>query len=126
MKNEKEEKDEEYAIEMKVVPSRISSVDSGIARINEMHLKELGNEEHHLIRIRSEKTTITSKLFGDKLVPEGQIVLREGDMEDLGVNNGDEVELLPYTTIKEDISTSWQNFKQKIRDTIKDKMEEEE
>lgn len=123
MKKENEVIDEENGVSMNVFPSSISSVDSGIARINEEHIKELGNEEHHLVRIRSEKTTITSKLFGDKLVPEGQVVLREGDMKELDVEQGDMVILLPYTTIKEEISSSWDNFTRKVKGTIKSKME---
>ena len=116
---------EEHSVTLKVQKSAISSIDSGVARIHRSHLDVFDQDEIEMIELRAGKKHKVVKLVSDKLAKKGHVVLREGDMEDLEIGDGDEVELHPYHTFSEDLKEGWQKFKEKFR-RHKEEDEEEE
>ena len=110
---------------LKVQKSAITSIDSGVARINSGHLDVFEKDEIEMIELRAGKKHKVVKLVSDRLADKDHVVLREGDMEDLEIEDGDEVELHPYHTFSEDLKESWQKFKEKFR-RHKEEDEEEE
>ncbi|MGA1821562.1 MAG: hypothetical protein ACMUIG_03445 [Thermoplasmatota archaeon] len=105
----------EFDITLKVRKSAISSVEKGIARINSSYAELLGEEKHRTVTLSNGKKKIVVRLIADRFVPEGYIVLREGDMENLDVSAEEDVELTPYHTLSEDIKANWIKLKDKIR-----------
>ena len=116
--------DEEHFVTLKVHRSAVSSIDSGVARVNTSHLDCFENDEIEMVELRAGKKHKVVKLVSDKLARKGYVVLRKGDMEDLEVDEEDEVEIHLYHTLKEDLKESWQKFKERIR-RHKDEEEEE-
>lgn len=121
MDNENEEM--EFAIKIKAKKSQISSVDSGIARIHESYVMDIEDEELKTVMLRNEDNKVAVKLVSDSRAPKNHIILREGDMEDLEVEDGDEIMITPYTNLGDDIKGQWNKLKEKIK---KSKEEEEE
>lgn len=119
---EKEEIDIE-ALKLQVYQSSIGSVGSGIARMNSIHLEIFGDDPPQLVLVRSEEKEKTVKLVSDRLAEKGKIILRKDDMVDLNLKDGDEVEILPYTKLSDDLKNKWDHFKERFR---KDDEEEEE
>lgn len=111
----KEEKQEDEGITFVVKESKIGSVDSGIARINSGYLKDIDLGEEHLVSIKSAEGEITVKLVSDKMAEKKKIVLRSADIEKLEVEEGSEVSLMPYTTVKEDMKDLWEKIKERFR-----------
>jgi 4-hydroxy-3-methylbut-2-enyl diphosphate reductase IspH len=114
------------AIELKVVQSKIKSVGAGVARINSEHLSELGEEIPELIVVKSEKHKKVVKLVSDRLAPKENVVLREDDIEDLKVEEGDTITILPYSTLSEDMKDLWKRMKDKFKKDEEEEEEEEE
>jgi hypothetical protein len=114
----------ELAIKLKVVQSKIKSVGAGVGRIHSSHLSELGDEAPELIVVRSEEHKKVVKLVSDRLAPDDGIVLREDDIEDLKVGEGDMVTIEPYSSISDDVKELWKKMKDKFKK--KDEEEEEE
>jgi hypothetical protein len=120
----KEQKDEsEHFVTLKVQKSAIGSIDSGIARINSTYLKSFEKEEIGMVELRAGKKKKVVRLSSDRLVPRGKVVLREGDIEDLEVDEGDEIEIHPYHKLTDDLKEKWEKFKNRLK---KKKDEEEE
>lgn len=103
--------DEEHMLTLKVKKSAISSVESGVARMHSSHLDCFeAEEEHEMVVIRNDKKTIVVKLVSDRLAPMDMIILREGDMEDLKIKEGDEVSIEPYHKLTDEIKGKWDKF----------------
>ncbi|MGA1848345.1 MAG: hypothetical protein ACMUHB_03300 [Thermoplasmatota archaeon] len=115
------EKKNEDAINLRVVESKISGIDSGIARVNESYMKDLDKDEKNLVMVKSGEKEISVRLVSDSRAPKGSVVLRRADMDDLLVAEGDPVDLLPYSTLKEEMKDMWEKLKARFR-----KEEEEE
>lgn len=107
--------DEDNSVNLKVHLSKVDSFDSGIARIHSSHMDDFDQDEIEMVELRAGKKQKVVKLVSDKYAKIGRIVLREGDMEDLEIKDGDEVELRPYQTFSEDLKESWKKFKDKFR-----------
>lgn len=120
---EKSENVEEDALTLKVAKSSIKSVGSGIARMNEKHLKEFDGDIPEMIVVKAEEHKKVLKLVSDRFADKGKIVLREDDMEDLDLDAGDEVDIMPYVTLKSEIKEKWDSFKERFK---KEEEEEEE
>ncbi|MGA1822423.1 MAG: hypothetical protein ACMUIG_07845 [Thermoplasmatota archaeon] len=103
------------SISLKVVSSSIESVDSGIARIHSSYLDDIDLGENNLVTLRSEDRSVTAKLVSDKLADKGAVVLREGDMKRLQVDDGDMIDMEPYSSVKDDVKVLWEKFKDKFR-----------
>ena len=116
---------EEHEVTLKVMRSSIGSIDSGVARINSSHLSCFGDEIPKMVTLSFGKKKKVVNLVSDKLVKKGTVVLREGDMKDLKVDEGDEITISPYSTLSEDMKDTWKKFKEKIR-RHKDEDEEED
>lgn len=114
---------EEEKVTLNVVASRISGVDSGIARVHESYLKDLDKEDQNLVMVRSGEKEISLRLVSDSRAPKGSVVLRQGDMEDLVVSEGDTVDLLPYSTLKAEMKEAWEKLKNRFK---KDEEQEKE
>ncbi|MBN1539545.1 MAG: hypothetical protein JW939_05320 [Candidatus Thermoplasmatota archaeon] len=114
--------DETQHLTLKVVKSAIGSVDSGVARIHASHLDSFENDDMELVELRAGKKQKVVRLVSDRFAKKDHVVLREGDMEDLEVEEEDEVELYPYKKLSEDLKENWQ----KLRDRFRKKDEEEE
>ena len=121
-----EDEIEEFDIVLKVKKSMISSVEKGIARVNSSYAEILGEEKHRTVTLTHGKKNIAVRLVADRFVPEGYIVLREGDMENLDVAEEQEVELKPYHTLGDDIKANWIKLKEKIRRKDADKEGQDE
>ena len=120
MENECES--EEHKVTLKVAKSSIGSVDSGVARMNSSLLSCFGDDHPEMVTVSFGKKTKVLHLVSDRLAKKDRLVLREGDMKDLKVSDGDEVIIEPYTTLSEDMKASWKKFK----DRLKKKNEEDE
>jgi hypothetical protein len=118
-----DEANEEEGITFKVKKSKIGSVDSGIARIHSSYLEDIELSDEHLVSIKSEEGGITAKLVSDRLAEKGFIVLRSADIDDLKVDEGSEVTLEPYVTVKDEMKDLWEKFKARFKS---DDDEEEE
>jgi hypothetical protein len=116
---------EDHSVTLKVHKSGISSIDSGVARIHSSYMDVFDQDELEMIEIRAGKKHKVVKLVSDRLAKKNYVILREGDMEDLEIEDGDEVELHPYQTFSEDLKEGWQKFKEKFR-RHKDEDDEEE
>lgn len=114
--------DETRYLTLKVIKSAIDSVDSGVARIHTSHLGIFENNDIHLVEIKSEKKQKVVRLVSDRFAKKDHVVLREGDMEDLEVEEGDEVGIHPYKNLSEDVKENWR----KLKDRFRSKKEEEE
>ena len=101
-------------ITLLVKTSGIGAVDSGIARIHESYLEELGDEAPRQVIVRSDDKETVINLVADRMVKKGTIILRSGDMETLKVEDGHTVELLPYKSFREELKENWQRFKEKF------------
>jgi hypothetical protein len=123
-KNTKNE-DEDHSVTLKVHKSKVGSFDSGVARIHSSHMDSFEQDELEMVELRAGKKHKVVKLVSDRFAKKGRVVLREGDMKDLEIKNGDEVELHPYHTFSEDLKESWKKFQDKFR-RHKDEDEEEE
>ncbi len=96
---------------MKVKKSAISSVGSGVARMHSSHLDVFDEEkEHEMISISSAERSIVAKLVSDRLAPRDVIILREGDMDELKIEEGDEVTIEPYQKMTDEIKGKWNKF----------------
>lgn len=118
------EEEERESISLKVVSSSIESVDSGIARIHSTYLDEIDLGEKNLVTLRSENGIVTAKLVSDKLATKGAVVLREGDMKRLQVEEGDMIEMEPYSSVKDDIKDLWVKFKNRFKEETDEEMED--
>ncbi|MFW3146450.1 MAG: hypothetical protein ACMUIE_06530 [Thermoplasmatota archaeon] len=121
-----EQKEEEHIVTLKVAESAIRSMDSGIARIHESYLKDIEEGEIDLVELRAGKKKKVVKLVADRLAKKNVVVLREGDMEDLKVKEGDEVEIHPYHSLKDDMKASWKRFKERLGGKHAEEEEEKE
>jgi hypothetical protein len=119
-----EQNGEEHFVTLKVAVSAVRSMDSGVARINKSHLKDFEEGEIDLVELRAGKKKKVVKLVADRLASKDVVVLREGDMEDLKVKEGDEVEIHPYHTLKEDMKASWKKFKERVSGKKEEKEDE--
>jgi hypothetical protein len=119
------EEQEEHFVTLKVATSAIKSMDSGMARIHESYMKDFENNEIELVELRAGKKKKVVKLVSDRLARKKIVILREGDMKDLNVNDGDEVEIHPYHTMGEGMKASWNRFLERFH-AKKEKGEEEE
>jgi len=107
--------DEDNKVTLKVHQSKIDSLDSGIARIHSSHMDNFEKDEIEMVELRAGKKNKVVKLVSDRFAKKGRVVLRKGDMDDLNIKNGDEVELHPYHTFSEDLKESWKKFQEKFR-----------
>ncbi len=121
-----EEEKEEIKLTLKASLSSIGSVGSGIARMNSRHLEAFGEEAPELIVIRSEEHKKVVKLVSDKLAPKGRIVLRKDDMEELEIEKDDEIDVLPYEKLTDQVKEAWEDFKDRFRKEDEEEEEEED
>jgi len=112
--NQEDCKEDEFEIELKVKKSAIRSVEGGIARINSKYLKDC-EEELRMVVVATEKKNKVLKLVDDRLAPDGTIVLREGDMDDLKLEEGDMVRITPYKKLGAEIKGSWKKLKSRFK-----------
>jgi hypothetical protein len=115
----------DHSVILKVHQSRVGSFDSGIARINSSHMDSIGQDELEMVELRAGKKHKVVKLVSDSHAKKGRVILREGDMKDLGIKNGDDVELHPYHTFSEDMKGRWKKFQDKFRRHDEENVEEE-
>lgn len=106
---------DDNSVTLKVHQSKVDSFDSGIARIHSSHMDSFEGDELEMVELRAGKKHKVVKLVSDRFAKKGRVVLREGDMKDLGIKNGDEVELRPYHTFSEDLKESWKKFQDRFR-----------
>ncbi|MBN1390188.1 MAG: hypothetical protein JXA22_06060 [Candidatus Thermoplasmatota archaeon] len=99
---------------LKVHKSAISSIGSGVARINQSYLDCFEDHKIEMVELRAGKKHKVVKLVSDRFAKKGHVVLREGDMEDLEVKEGDEIELHPYKKLSQDMKENWQKFKDRF------------
>ncbi|MGA1792445.1 MAG: hypothetical protein ACMUHM_00685 [Thermoplasmatota archaeon] len=118
-----QEKDEEVIISLPVKKSSISSVDGGIARLHTSHMDMFEDEESHMVIVRYGKKDKVVRLVSDRFAPKNVIILRQGDMEDLEVDEGDAVDIEPYHKLKDELKETWEKFASRFRK--KDEDEEE-
>lgn len=111
------------SISLPVRKSAISSIESGLVRINISHMEMYEGNEHPIAVLSREKKRIVVKIVSDRLAPEGYITLRAKDMEHLDVKEGEEVVLQPYSDLTSDLKSSWQKFIKRFK---KSDEEEEE
>jgi predicted DNA-binding antitoxin AbrB/MazE fold protein len=102
-------------VTLKVQKSEVKSFDSGIARINSSHMEAFDEDHLKMVELRAGKKHKVVKLVSDRFAKKGHVVLREGDMEDLKINDGDEVQLYPYHKISEDLKNTWKKFQDRFR-----------
>jgi len=117
--------DEDNSVILKVHLSKVDSFDSGIARIHSSHMNDFEEEELEMVELRAGKKNKVVKLVSDRFARKGHVVLREGDMEDLEIKDGDEVELHPYHTFSKDLKESWKKFRERLRHHDENDIEEE-
>jgi hypothetical protein len=86
-------------------------------------MEMLPEDEEHMVVLRYEKKSIVVKLVADRLAQKDVVTLRSGDMDSLGVNEGDEISIEPYHKIKDELKESWKKFVSRFK---KKKDEEEE
>jgi hypothetical protein len=115
------EVEEGIHVSLPVKMSAIHSVERGLARIHLSHMDMFEGEEHPMAVLTNGKKSVVVKIVSDRLAPTGYITLRSKDMEALDVKDGEEVQLSPYSTLTEDLKSSWRKFKERHR-----KKEEEE
>ena len=123
---ENENDSEEHQVTLKVMGSSIGSVDSGVARINSSHLSSFGEEVPKMVTVSSGKKKKVVNLVSDRLAKKGRVILREQDMKDLKVSEGDEITISPYTSLSEDMKVSWNKFKDKLKKHKEEDEEEDE
>ena len=121
---EKECNSEEHQVTLKVAKSSIGSVDSGVARMNSSHLSCFGDEPPEMVTVSFGKKKKVLHLVADRLAKKDRLIMREGDMEDLKVDEDDEVIIEPYTTLSEDMSASWKKFKNRFKKNDDDEEDE--
>ena len=120
MDNEYEEA--EFEIKVKAKMSAISSVDSGVARIHESYVKDIDEDDIKTVMLRKDDRKVAVKLVSDSRAPKNVVTLRKGDMDKLGIEDGEEIVITPYTSLSDDIKGKWKQFKEKLK---KDEEEEE-
>jgi hypothetical protein len=113
--------EESMKISLPVRKSAVSSVESGLARINKSHMDMFGEEEHPMAVLSNEKKKVVVKIVADRLAPDNYITLRSKDMEHLDVEEGDMVVLEPYSKLTSELKSSWKKFMGRFK-----KKEEEE
>ncbi|MEA3559226.1 MAG: hypothetical protein U9R75_08245 [Candidatus Thermoplasmatota archaeon] len=120
------EKNEEegLAITLKVKQSKISSVGSGVARMHSSHLDCFEETDHDMVVIKKEGRSIVVKLVSDRLAQQNVLIMREGDMEDLKVKEGDEVTIEPYHKITKEIKERWDKFISRFKKNEEEENEE--
>ncbi len=82
---------------LKVRRSPISG--RGIGRVNLTVLEQLNLSESKNIEVSYKSNTIIVKIVADNLISQDIISLRVKDMEKIGVQQGDEVTLVPHRPI---------------------------
>ncbi|MGA1848642.1 MAG: hypothetical protein ACMUHB_04800 [Thermoplasmatota archaeon] len=107
--------EEEHFVTLKVHKSAIGSIDSGIVRINSTYLRSFEEEDIDMVELRAGKKKKVVRLASDRLVPRGKVVLREGDMEDLEVEEGDDLEIHPYHKLSDELKEKWAKFKDRLK-----------
>ena len=117
--------DESNSVILKVHLSKVDSFDSGIARINSSHMDDFEKDEIEMVELKAGNKQKVVKLVSDRFAKIGHVVLREGDMEDLEIKDGDDVEIRPYHSFSEDLKESWKKFKDRFRDHDENDKEEE-
>lgn len=110
-----DENEEELIISLPVRKSAISSVESGIARLNSSHMEMFEAVEEPMALISGEKKSIVVRIVSDRLAPEGVITLRNKDMETLDVEEGDMVDISPYSKLSDELTVSWKKFISKFK-----------
>lgn len=113
MKPKKNE--EENYVTLKVARSAITSMESGIARIHDSHMKGFNENEMEQVELRAGKKKKVVKLVSDRMAKKNTVILRNGDMDDLKVNEGSDIELHPHHTMREDMKASWKSFTERLR-----------
>ncbi|MGM0406226.1 MAG: hypothetical protein ACQEQM_08820 [Thermoplasmatota archaeon] len=87
-------------VKEKVLAVDISPVKvGGRARVNSKTIIDLDLEEGDLAIVSSESKDILVSTFSDKFVNDGEIMLREQDIEKLNVSKGDNVSLRKHQSI---------------------------
>jgi len=71
----------------------------GRARVNSTILEKLGVSSGDLVVVSSDKKDILITIFGDDLIDEGKIRLREFDVEKLAVVEDEEVSVKKHKTL---------------------------
>jgi hypothetical protein len=122
--NEKEP-EEADALKLKASMSSIESISSGIARINSTYLDIFEDEPPNLVIVRYNDKQKTIKLVADRLAEMGKIILRKDDMDDIKVKDGEEVDILPYTNLTDDLKKKWKHFKERFSKPDEEVEEEE-
>ena len=79
---------------------------AGATRVNDAILAKLGGARKDLVVVAHDKRSVALHVFADPMVPKGSISLRTPAMQRLGVKEGEQVTLLPYTTAREVVGTS--------------------
>jgi hypothetical protein len=105
-----ETNEDDHFVTLKVGKSAITSMDSGIARIHDSYMKDFIDSEMKLVELHAGKKKKVVKLVSDRLVEKNTVILRNGDMDDLNVHEGSEIELHPHHTMGEDMRASWRKF----------------
>ncbi len=118
-----EKEEENMSISLPVRKSAISSIESGLARINISQMDMFQGNEHPMAVLSREKKRVVVKIVSDRLAPEGYVTIRAKDMEDLDVKEGEEVVLQPYSNLTSDLKSSWKKFINRFK---KNDVEEEE
>jgi hypothetical protein len=113
--------DDRIVLKLPVRKSKISSVEGGIARLHSSHMEMFEDDEEHRVVLKHEKKDIVVILVSDNIAPKGVITLRSGDMEDLGIEEGDIVEIEPYHKLTDELKETWEKFISRFK-----KKEEEE
>ncbi|MGA1819421.1 MAG: hypothetical protein ACMUHU_00265 [Thermoplasmatota archaeon] len=117
------ERDEDVIISLPVKKSRISSVDAGIARLHTSHMDMFEDDGSHMVVVRYGKKDKVVRLVSDRLAPKNVIILRQGDMEDLDVDEGDTVDIEPFHKLKDELKDTWKKFASRFRKKNEDQEE---
>lgn len=105
------ENDEDVVLRLPVRKSKISSVESGIARLHSSHMDVFEEEnEGQMVVLRHDKKDLVVKIVSDRLAPKDTITLRSGDMEKLDVREGDTIEVEPYHKLTDELKERWNKF----------------
>lgn len=72
-------------------------------------------EESPMAVISNEKKKVVVKIVSDRLAPINFITLREKDINDLDISEGEEVDIEPYHKLTEDLKVRWQSFKARFK-----------
>jgi 4-hydroxy-3-methylbut-2-enyl diphosphate reductase IspH len=78
-----------------------------------------------MIVVKAEEHKKVLKLVSDRFAEKGKIVLREDDMESLDLEAGDEVDIIPYTTMRSEIKEKWESFKERFKKEEDEEKEED-